>query len=281
MLVSAMSFMATVLLVRALGTLDSVSVWLITTVRFAVGLAIILSFYRREFRPRRLFTNWKLIDRGLLGGISVYLGYLAVVNLGAGRATFINNTYVIWGAFWAAIMLKEKLRPTVLAGGFTALAGLALLTGIFSSARSPGIYDLVAITSALMSAHVIVTIRQLHDSEHTATIFGAQCVYGLLLCAGPAVATYEPLTPAAWAVVLAAGLCAGAGQLTMTRAFRDLRVAEGSLIQVLVPLGIAVGGVAFFGEHFSPVELLGAVLILAGTLSTTLRREPARAGQTG
>ena len=68
-----------------------------------------------------------------------------------------------------------------------------------------------------------------------------------------------------------AGITAGLGQLTMTRAFRDLPVAEGSLIQMLVPLGIAAGGMLFFGERFALHEAIGAALILAGTAFTAVR----------
>lgn len=277
MVASAASFVANVLLVRALGALGSANVWLIAVARFVVGLAMIGAVYHREFRPRHLWRNRKLIERGVVGGAGVYLTYLTVVKLGAGRATFIGNTYMIWGAFLAAWMLHERLRGSVVIGGAAALAGLALLTNVFSSANPPGIYDLLAIVASLMSAHVVVTIRQLHDSEHTSTIFAAQCVYGLLICSVPAIATFEPLPPLAWVVLIGASLCAGAGQLTMTRAFRDLPVAEGSLIQMLVPLGIAVGGAVFFHEHFALHELVGAALILVGTAFTALRKETAPA----
>ncbi|MBA3849903.1 MAG: hypothetical protein C0502_07890 [Opitutus sp.] len=278
MLASAAFFVANMLLVRALGELGLANVWLIAVARFIVGLALILTVYRREFQPAHLWRNRKLIDRGLVGGAGTYVTYLTVIELGAGRATFIGNTYVIWGAFLAAWVLKEKLRTSVLVGGLSALIGLALLTNIFSSANPPGLYDALAVLGALMSAHVVVTIRQLHDCEHTSTIFAAQCVYGLLLCTGPAIATFAPLSPPAWAVLIVASLCAGAGQLTMTRAFRDLPVAEGSLIQMLVPLGIAAGGVFFFGEHFAPPELLGAALILAGCAFIAFRRDATAAG---
>ncbi len=69
-----------------------------------------------------------------------------------------------------------------------------------------------------------------------------------------------------------AGVRAGARPLAMTPAFRELPVAEGSLIQMLVPLGIAAGGFAFFHEHFATHELIGAALILIGTVVTMLRR---------
>lgn len=271
MLLSAGCFTATVLLVRALGAMNAANIWLVSCARFVVGVGLIVLVYRREFQPAHLFRNSKLIQRGLIGGIGVYLTYLTVVKLGAGRATFIGNTYVIWGALLAAWMLKEKLRPSVIVGGVAALAGIGLLTNMFSNEAHPGLYDALAVVAALLSAHVVVTIRQLHDTEHTSTIFAAQCVYGLLICSVPAALTYQPLSTGAWVIMLVASVAAGAGQLTMTRAFRDLPVAEGSLIQMLVPLGIALGGMVFFGERFAPHEAFGAALILGGTAYTAVR----------
>ena len=275
MLASAACFTTNVLLVRALGEMHAANIWLVSVARFVVGLVIIAAVYRREFQPHHLYRNRKLIERGLIGGSGVYLTYLCVVKLGAGRATFIGNTYVIWGALLAGWMLREKLRPAVFIGGAAALAGLGLLTNIFSTNAHPGPYDLLAVVAALLSAYVVVTIRQLHDTEHTSTIFAAQCVYGLIVCSVPAYATFQPITPAAWVVILLASLSAGTGQLTMTRAFRDLPVAEGSLLQMLVPLGIAAGGAVFFHEHFAPHELIGAALILSGTAFTALRSKTA------
>lgn len=278
MLTSTACFTSTVLLVRALGELGAVNMWLVSCARFVTGLAMVCMVYRREFQPAHLWRNPKLIERGLIGGIGVYLTYLCVVKLGAGRATFIGNTYVIWGAFLAAWVLKERLHLGVFIGGAAALVGLGLLTNVFNLAAAPGLYDLLAVLTALLSAWVVVTIRQLHATEHTATIFAAQCAYGLLICIIPVAVTWQPVAPAAWLVILLASVAAGVGQLTMTRAFRDLPVAEGSLLQMLVPLGIGLGGVIFFGEHFAAHELLGAALILGGTAYTALRRpEPALA----
>ncbi len=271
MLLSAASFTANVLLVRALGAMNSANIWLVSCARFVVGLGMIAAVYWREFQPGHLGRNRQLVERGVIGGLGVYLTYLCVVKLGAGRATFINNTYVIWGALLAAWVLREKLRASVIVGSVAALAGLALLTNVLSTRAAPNLYDGLAVVAALLSAYVVVTIRQLHDTEHTATIFSAQCVYGLIICTVPAYLTWQSLSAGAWAVMLVASITAGVGQLTMTRAFRDLPVAEGSLIQMLVPLGIALGGFTFFHEHFSGQELAGAALILGGTSYTAVR----------
>ncbi|MBL9188582.1 MAG: DMT family transporter [Opitutaceae bacterium] len=272
MLASTACFTANVLLIRALGQMESVNVWLVSCVRFTVGMAIVLALYWREIRLPRLFTQRKLALRGLVGGASVYGYYLTVVELGAGRATFINNTYVIIGALLAVWLLGERFGPALAVGSVAALTGLALLTNVFGAGPPINRYDLLGIATACASAYVVITIRQLHATEHTATIFAAQCIYGLLICGVPAALHPQTLSPAAWAMTAVAGGFAALGQITMTGGFRDLPVAEGSLLQMLVPLGIAAGGAVFFSERFAAHELIGAGLILGGTVFTAVRR---------
>ncbi|MEO6567585.1 MAG: EamA family transporter, partial [Opitutaceae bacterium] len=117
MLLSATCFTINVLLTRALGQMETVSVWLICAARFVVGIGIVALFYRREVEPRHLFRNRKLIERGLIGGLTVYGFYLTILHLGAGRATFINTTYVVFGGLFAVWMLRERFRIAIAAGG--------------------------------------------------------------------------------------------------------------------------------------------------------------------
>ena len=276
MLLSAACFTANALIIRALGAVQAVDVWLLACVRFIIGLGLIMAVFRlgpEAFQPRNLYRHKRLIWRGIVGGLGVYSYYLTVVHLGAGRATFINNTYVVMGALFAVVMLGERFRPILAFGGLTALAGLALITNVAGTGPGVILYALIAISAAIASAYVVVTIRQLHaEGEHTSTIFAAQCAYGLLICSGPALASWAPHSPLAWGLMVIGALCAGSGQILMTRAFRDLPVGEGSLLQMLVPLGIAIGGAVFFHEHFSAHELVGAALILGGSALPALRK---------
>lgn len=270
MLASACCFTANVLLIRALGDVQSLNVWLVSCVRFGVGLLLVALLYRREWRPANLWRNPMLVSRGVVGGLTVYGFYLTIVELGAGRATFINNTYIIFGGLLAVWLLGERFRLALAAGSLAALGGLALLTNAFAGGAGVGVYDLVGVVTAGASAYVVVTIRQLHAAEHTSTIFAAQCVYGLVLCLGPAVLHPADASGLAWGMMLLAGVFAAGAQVLMTYAFRDLPVAEGSLLQMLVPLGVAIGGAVFFAERFAVHELVGAALILAGTAVTAL-----------
>lgn len=276
MLGSTACFMTNVLLIRALAGIESVNLWVVTSARFIVGLLIVATLYRREFQPSHLFTQRKLIERGVIGGLCTLGFYHTVGTLGAGRATFINNTYVIWAGLIAVVLLRERLRPALFVGATATLCGLALLTNPFTANSRTGFDDLLALLNAFGAAWVVVTIRQLHAREHSSTIFASQCAFGLLLCAGPAIANLAALTPVAWLVLALASTCAGAGQLLMTQAFRDLSVAEGSLLQMLVPLGIATGGVVFFNEHFTTPELLGGALILGGSVAPAVIRFPTK-----
>jgi drug/metabolite transporter (DMT)-like permease len=273
MLFAAACFTTNVLLIRAVAEFHSVNVWLVSTIRFTVGIVVLLTVYRRETQFHRLFTRPKLAGRGLVGGLGVYAFYLTVVHIGAGRATFINNTYIAIGGLLAVWFLREPFRVSIAIGSAFALTGLALLTNAFAPESHTGWYDLVAVAAAFGSAYVVITIRLLHtEGEHTSTIFAAQCVYGIIICAIPALFHLESISPVGWALMLTAGVCAAFGQLAMTRAFRDLPVAKGSLLQIFVPVGIAIGGAVFFHERFPLRDLIGAALILGGTVFTLLRR---------
>jgi drug/metabolite transporter (DMT)-like permease len=266
MLLAAACFIANVLLIRALGRVGT-DVWTISALRFATGLALCTVLYRRSLDPVALFTKPRLILRGLIGGASTYAFYLTLVHLGAGRAVFLNNTYVILSALLAVWILGEPLRRSLALGAVTALTGLGLLTGAIFGILYVGIYDAVALLAALASAWIVVAIRQLHrEGVSTATIFASQCIYGLLLCVPFLIAQGTLPGLGASLGLVAAGICAGAGQLAMTTAYRHLAVAEGALIQTLVPLGTAAGGVLFFSEAMGWSDFLGGLLIVAGSV---------------
>src|ERR1044071_8895809 len=72
MLFSAACFTTNVLLVRALGQIEPVNVWLTSCVRFVAGMGVVYALYRREFEFQRLFRNPKLASRGIVGGAGVY-----------------------------------------------------------------------------------------------------------------------------------------------------------------------------------------------------------------
>ena len=60
----------------------------------------------------------------------------------------------------------------------------------------------------------------------------------------------------------------------MTHAYRDLSVARGSSLQMLLPMAAGIGGFLFLGETFSLLEIAGGALTMLATWQI-LRQPPA------
>lgn len=277
MLCSVAFFIGNTMIIRLLGTMYSVDSWLVSAFRFVVGFGLVLVplVPGRPLSLSALVRNPWVIARGVIGGISIVIYYETIVLLGAGRATFLNNTYIIIAAILAAVFLREKLRPLVLGAIFTGTIGIALLTGMTLQSWSIRAADLLALLGALMAGTVVVIIRKLHQRESTRTIFAGQCAWGMLFAVVPATNTWETPTAVAAGLLVTCAVFAGFGQLAMTAAYRLVPVAEGALLQMLTPVGIGIGGALFFNETYTLFEATGAVLIvLSCILASTTRQKP-------
>lgn len=274
---SIAAFTCSVLTLRAAST--TAGAWLATAVRFAIGLLIVSLVYlpKGHFRPARLVRNPDLIMRGVLGGVGVYLFYATVPRLGAGISTFISTTYVVMAPLMAWAWLGERLTPAK--GILTAIAmgGMFFMSGIGGTAPPPLLYVGLGFTGAVFSAMVVVYIRKLTRTEHGSTIYAAQCFFGLLICAGPAIIQVSSDAPSASDLthLVISGIAASAGQLLMTFGYKYLTVSEGSLIMLCAPAVIMMGGIGLFGESITLLQGVGAGLILTAGVCMVNRRPAA------
>ncbi len=270
MLLSLVGFTGTALLVGYLGSERGVSPWLALGFRAVTGLLVVTAVYapRRQVSFRRALLGKLLVSRGVLGALGTACYYLTLPVLGAGKATLIGNTWVIWGALLAVLMLGEPLGWRKLLGILLAVAGIVFLVGLQGGDFAHiGRYDLLAISGAFLAAAVVVVIRQLTLTETSGTIFASQCAYAGLL-ALPFALT-QPLPTGSDAALLAlAGLLAALGQLAMTEGFRYLPVSVGGAFQILLPLTITLASMVLFAEPFTGTQAFGGALILFGCYQT-------------
>ncbi len=264
MAISVLFFSGSLLLIKLIHDSYGTSFWVITLPRFALGLIIVRFLFSDQESVvwKSLVTDRWMLLRGLIGGLGVPLYNLCIIELGAGRASILTSTYPIFAALIAPLFLPEPLKWRILALSAVAITGTALMSGLDSLGADSNPYDLLALAVAIMSGLVIVAIRKLHSTHNTATIFAAQCAFGLVICIPGAIRDFTPLPLTAVTLILLSALMVAVGQLAMTHAFKHLSAARGSSIQLLGPPLIATASFFMFDERLSMVELAGAGLIL-------------------
>lgn len=273
MLLSLACFTANSLLIKHCSTVRHIDPWLTMSFRFAFGMLMTIIIFAPSgaLNVRRSFMSWMLASRGVMGALGTAAYYSSVGPLGAGKATLIGNTWCVWAAIMAAVVLHERLGIAKVLGIVVAILGLGLLTDISpASLALDGKWEAISLGGAILAAMVVVVIRQLTKTETSATIFASQCVYGLLLALPFAAQHVIHLNTADYVFLIVAASCAAVGQLAMTEGFRFLTVAAGGSFQITLPLVISLGGVIFFDEHFTLVQASGGFLILAGSFQTVV-----------
>ena len=273
MLLSLACFTGNSLLIKQCSTVRHIDPWLTMSFRFAFGMlmTVVLFAPSGTLNVRRSFMSWMLASRGIMGALGTAAYYSTVGPLGAGKATLIGNTWCVWAAIMAAFVLHERLGIAKILGIAVAVIGLGLLTDISpASLALDGKWEAVSLGGAILAAMVVVVIRQLTKTETSATIFASQCVYGLLLALPFAAQHVIHLNAGDYGFLIIAATCAAVGQLAMTEGFRFLTVAAGGSFQITLPLVISMGGIVFFGEHFTLVQAVGGALILAGSFQTVV-----------
>jgi drug/metabolite transporter (DMT)-like permease len=275
MVISVLLFAGHTLLLRYLGTTRQIDFSVALLFRALVGIVIVLAFFPRrrplEFRP--VFTDKRLVWRGLFGIVGTAAFYWSIPQLGAGKATIYSNTYVLFGAVFAAFFLRESLSRPRIAALLVAFAGLVILSSALpSDAPGLGLAQAVALFGAVAAAATVVLIRHLTATYSNATIFFAQCAWITLASLPFVVFRFQALDHLDITLLIAAAVMAAYGQLAMNQGFRLLNVAGGASIQMALPIVTTAGGFALFGESFTLIQLGGAALLVAGTFFVATRK---------
>jgi drug/metabolite transporter (DMT)-like permease len=235
--------------------------------RAAVGIVIVLVFFRGQ-RPtliKPVFRDRSLVLRGLSGLLGTAAYYWTVPTLGAGKATLICNTYVIFASVIAMLSLGEQLTVKRFFWLAASFAGIVLLVGPRADGEgfTIGFNEILALFGAIMAAWSVVLVRQLSLQYSIGTIYLAQCVWIFVPIAFLAVPELARLNVREIGLLLLAATAAGFGQLAMNEGYRCLTVTSGATIQMLWPVSTTLGGWLLFAERFGPLQWVGAILILA------------------
>lgn len=260
---AALFFSIMLTLVKLLGQTAHVAQILVIrqSVMFLVALPIIAQEFPASILTQRLGQH---LFRVVLATASMAFSFLAIINLPLADATALGFSRAIFTTLFAIVILREIVGPRrwlAIAAGF---AGVLIM--LRPGDGDLNIYALYAVAGAAAAAGVSIMLRILSRTERPVTILTYQAVMVGLIAAPVAAYVWVPLTPLQWGMAIGVGLAAAAGQMSNIRSFRAGEASVVAPLDYTKLIWTTALGYALFSVLPGVNALLGAALIVAGSL---------------
>ncbi|SDR88688.1 DMT family transporter [Pseudomonas oryzae] len=254
-------------------TVTGVSNEMVVFFRNAVGVLFFLPLaLTRGLAPLRTTRPWAHLKRTFCGLAAMYCYFYALAHLPLTDAMLFSYAAPVFTPLIGWWWLKESLTRRMLLATAIGFAGVVLVAKP-SGALVSGI-SLIGILASIMAACAFVSIREMSNTEPAFRIVFWFALFSALVSALPLLWAWQPLDRQQLFLLLAAGVVASFGQLTMSHAYA---CAPPGLIGPVAYLAIVFGGIIAWlrwNEVPSSASILGASLIFAASLMPLLRRSP-------
>jgi len=222
---------------------------------------------RRGWRVRSL-----AVLAGALLGADLVFWHAAIEHIGAGLATVLGNTQVVFVGAVAWLVHRERPSPTALATVPVVFAGVVLISGLGRAdayGQEPALGVLLGLCTALTYTAFLLIFRHANRAQGPVAGPLLDATLGAALAAWIA-GQWESgfsLTPSwpehGWLLVLALGSQV-LGWLLISTALPRLAALETSVTLLLQPALTVLWAQILFQERLSPFQWLGAGLVLGG-----------------
>lgn len=244
--------------------------------RQGAALFLLLPFVLRDPRAAlRTSRPGTLLFRSVAAMSALALTIYALTRLPIANATALSFTRPLWIVLLAALMLGERVgrwRAGAIAVGF---AGTLVMLAPSLSSDDPAAHDLLGqaavLGAALLFALSVVSMKSMSADNDPMVIMVYGMIFGILVSVVPAWFQWRTPTP------LQAVQLGALGVFSLTAFVCFLKALTCGDAIAIVPfdylrLPLAMGaGLVFFGEQTSIHALAGGGMIIAATLSVTLR----------
>jgi drug/metabolite transporter (DMT)-like permease len=268
----------------------------LTLVFFRVFFAALILWLIVFVRRRQIAFTWESVKRWLTMGLLANALPFALLfygqrDIGAGLASIINASTVLWTAVFANLLLAdEKLTPLKTIGIVVGFSGIVIMIG---PAALQGIGDeviaqLLVVATAMSYGFAAIYSRRFGKADPMGSAAGQLSGASLLIL--PVVLIVDD--PFAMAMPSAGVIWALAGLVILSTAFAyvlffkvvaEVGALNVSLCTFIVPIAALILGKLFLDEQLSVTQWLGMGAILAGLLAIDgrifARKNRQKAGQ--
>lgn len=263
-------------------------------VRLSAASPSVSAFFRCAYALPVLYLAWLVIRRqdrrswrlraialgaGGLLGLDLAVWHRAIEDIGAGPATVLGNTQVIFVGIVAWLLLGERPSRITFLVLPVALVGIALVGGIGDATaygRAPLRGAMWGLATGIAYSAFLLVMRFANREQAPAVgpLADATLGAGLVTLALGIPDSAFDLTPTwpmhAWLLALALGSQV-VGWLLITHALPRLPAVETSMMLLVQPIATLVWGRLLFDEVLSSGQTLGALLVLAGVTAVSIR----------
>lgn len=268
----AVVFVWGVTFVAVKNALAAIGVFTFLTIRFTIAFLFLALLFRRRLAA----AGWPAVRASLIIGVFLFAGYAfqtaGLKYTSASNAGFITGLAVALVPCFAAVASRRLPGLPVVAGAGLAVVGLALLT--LDNGLTVSYGDILVFFCAVAFALHILAIGRFaprFDANILATLqIGTTALLSGVVAASaetlPAQLTSDVLIALAITAIPATALAF----LVQTTAQQFTTPSRTAIIFALEPVFAALAGICLLGETLSGQQILGCILILAGTLANEL-----------
>ncbi len=217
-----------------------------------------------------------LILRGILGTIALVCIFYAIKNMPLNISTVIQYTYPIFISIFAGILINEKITKNLIIASITGWLGILIILNPYQLSSLNIDLDkftvLIAFLGAISTALAYITVKKLSLTEDIFIIIKYFPLISLITLSP--VVFFNWVTPnindLIWIVGI--GMFTQAGQTFLTIGLKKLPTSEAARINYLQVLFGSLWGIMFFNELININFIVGAVLVLLGTIISTSKK---------
>lgn len=247
-------------------------------------LGVLAFLERRAFGPRPISQVLLAWLAGILFAVDLELFHHTIALVGAGLATVLGNTQVVFVAVLAFLLLHERMPTRTALAIPVVLAGVVLISGVIGAepyGKDPNLGVLIGLGTGLSYAGFILILRHGNADQRRpagplldATL--ASAIVGILIGLPLGEVDLVPSWPAHGWLFLLAFSAQVVGWLLISISLPRLPAALTSVTLTLQPVGAVLLAMLLLSEAPSAVQLLGAAAIVAGLVLATVRRRAPR-----
>ena len=218
-----------------------------------------------------------LILRGFLGTIALLCIFYSIQNMPLSLSTVIQYTYPLFISILSGIFIKEKITKNIIFALIVGWLGILIildpdqLSSLNIELKNYSV--LIAFTGAFLTAMAYVTVKKLSSTEDTFIIIKYFPLVSLISLLPIVIINW--ITPNANEImwIIGIGLFTQLGQTFLTLGLKKLPASEAASINYLQVFFGSLWGILFFNEIINIKFLVGTILILLGTITSTTKMQ--------